>query len=346
MRYAYSQFREEQDEQEELEKLIRQGLQQGLRYLTDVDARPAGAAEPTANLWDNGEDVVDELDHVLRVRRLALDRFAKTSLLEGTPLGELELDFVPLYLHHRYQVEAAVKALGGFRYAYGVVGDGQDEMRPVDVEQQRRVLTSLLSALKAEELDIPDEVLHKLTPAADAGYEDRERFGGRTGRIFDWQAAAESAIDLVIGGILHPERAARLERDPRADWGLAKVLDEVRNAVFEDRALQGRQARLHRLVQNSVVQHLIELAGNPAAADGRGPWRKPSCVACRSSCRATRIRTLSVSTASSCVSWIVRLPPPRPPRRWRLRREAPSEASEVRFPGASPTALRPEGGCA
>ena len=89
-------------------------------YLTDADARPAGAAHPFANLWDDGKNPVRGLVEALDVRRIALDRFGRRNLEAGRPLAELEEVFVPLYLHHRYQVDAAVKMVGGTTYDHAM----------------------------------------------------------------------------------------------------------------------------------------------------------------------------------------------------------------------------------
>ena len=40
--------------------------------LSDADARPAGAAHPLANLWDNGDDPVASLRHEMDVRAIGL----------------------------------------------------------------------------------------------------------------------------------------------------------------------------------------------------------------------------------------------------------------------------------
>ena len=48
-----------------------------------------------------------------QVRRVALDRFGESAIPAGRPLATLEEALVPLYLHHRYQIDAAASALGG-----------------------------------------------------------------------------------------------------------------------------------------------------------------------------------------------------------------------------------------
>ena len=56
---------------------------------------------------DNGSDAVDELARMMRVRRIALERFSENVVRPGMPLALMEETLVPIYLSHRYQVEAA-----------------------------------------------------------------------------------------------------------------------------------------------------------------------------------------------------------------------------------------------
>ena len=83
IRYAYSQFPDQADEAKNLQKIIRQGVADGLLFLSDADARPAGAAHPLANLWDNGDDPVASLRHEMKVRAIGLERFGLDHLADG-----------------------------------------------------------------------------------------------------------------------------------------------------------------------------------------------------------------------------------------------------------------------
>ena len=65
-------------------------------YLTDQDARPFGAANPLANLWDNGDDPVQMLRHEMEVRRIGLAQFGLGNIPTGTPLSLLEAKLLPL----------------------------------------------------------------------------------------------------------------------------------------------------------------------------------------------------------------------------------------------------------
>lgn len=268
IRYAYSHFPPQADESLELERMIQEGFEDGLIYLTDEDARPAGAAQPLASLWDNGQDPVDRLEVELRVRRIALDRFGQENVLAGTPLAKLEEVLVPLYLHHRYQLAAAVKVLGGLDYRYALRGDGQPSARLLEPERQKKALQVVLRTLDPAELDLPDRVLELLLPRP-AGFErHREMFQGEMTPVFDPLTVAASSADATLKALLQPQRAARMvdfhRRDARQP-DFAEVLEGIRQAVFESPPESDRHRAVRRRVQAVVVANLIELASNPRA---------------------------------------------------------------------------------
>jgi len=268
IRYAYSQFAPGLDGAEELERLIDRGIREGLVFLTDQDARPAGAAQPLANLWDNGQDPVSQLEVELEVRRLALTRFGEDNVPPGTPLALLEEVLVPLYLHHRYQLTAAIKTLGGVDYRYKMRGDAQPPARPIAAEQQRRALRVALRTLEPQFLDLPDEVLNILLPRP-AGYRtNREMLDGRTAPIFDPLAAAATAADATVRGLVQRERAARMvdfhRRDP-SQPDFSEVLHALQEVAFGPNSDDGRLAAIRRRVQSVVVVALIDLAADPEA---------------------------------------------------------------------------------
>ncbi|MDQ3907495.1 MAG: zinc-dependent metalloprotease, partial [Acidobacteriota bacterium] len=122
--YAYAQAPPGADENEMLARIVQDGVARGMLFLTDQDARPFGAANPLANLWDNGDDPVAMLRHEMEVRRIGLSQFGLGNIPAGTPLSILEARLLPLYLHHRYQLQAAVKTVGGIYYTYSVKSGG------------------------------------------------------------------------------------------------------------------------------------------------------------------------------------------------------------------------------
>jgi hypothetical protein len=272
IRYAYAQFPPGTDEGAALEGILREGEERGLLYLTDEDARPEGSAHPKAHLWDNGPDAAAGLLHALRVREIGLQGFGERNIAAGQPIALLQEVLVPLYFHHRYQLEAATKVVGGLEYSYAVRGAGNAASRPVEAKQQRAALDAVLKVLAPETLDLPESVIALMLPRP-AGYNpNREMFTGLAGPAFDPVSAAASAADMAVQGLLRPERAARLvdfhRRDPSLP-GLEEVVDALVEVSFGGAAPKNpRHAELRRTVQWVVARRLIGLSGDSQASPG------------------------------------------------------------------------------
>jgi len=271
IRWAYGQHPPGADEAAAQGALMKDALQRGLVFLTDEDARPAGAAHPRAVLWDNGPDVVEALRQALAVRRIALSRFGEHNIAPGRPLALLQEVLAPVYFHHRYQLDGALKVVGGLDYSYAVRGDGQTVAKPVDGEVQRKALATILEAMEPEALDLPESVLAVLPPRP-AGYEPNpEMFPTAAAPAFDPLAAAAAAADMAVQGLLQPERAERLvdfhRRDPRLP-GFEEVLDALAKSSFSSGKEDARRAELRRAVQWVVVRRMIGLSSDPAASAG------------------------------------------------------------------------------
>ncbi|TFG71772.1 MAG: DUF5117 domain-containing protein, partial [Flavobacteriales bacterium] len=70
--YSYADFPEGTGEKQALNNILEESSKAGLRYITDQDARPMGGAHVYAHLWDNGKNVSNELDEVLKIREVAI----------------------------------------------------------------------------------------------------------------------------------------------------------------------------------------------------------------------------------------------------------------------------------
>ncbi len=272
IRWAYSEFPPGADERTELEKIVREALARDQLFLTDSDARSPASAHPRGSLWDNGADPVAALTRTLQVRRIALARFGEENVAVGTPLARLEETLATVYLHHRFQLVAAAKVIGGLEYSHAVRGDGQAEAKVVSGDRQRRALAAVLDTLAPSVLDLPEKVLRRLLPRAPELATSREQFGSRTAPVFDALGAAASAADLTLRVLLDPSRAARLvdfHRRSPATPDLSELLNRTIERIFVDATLLPmREAELARVVQRVLVDRLIDLSGNA----GAGPW--------------------------------------------------------------------------
>ncbi|HLG05740.1 MAG TPA: zinc-dependent metalloprotease, partial [Gemmatimonadales bacterium] len=262
IRYGYSDFAPGTDGAAALDGILAGGRGRGIVFLSDQDARPLGSAHPQTHLWDNGADAAAELDRVMRVRRAALDRFGEAAIRAGRPMALLEEALVPLYLYHRYQVEAAVKVVGGQYYTYALRGDGQQPLRPVSAPEQRRALLAVLATLSPRELAFPRSLLAMIPPRPPGFPVHRELFEKVTQPVFDAISPAAAAADPVAQLVFNPERAARLVQQHALDPampGLGEVIDSALAAV-RPAPDDEYQAEIGRSVQRVVIQRLMELA--------------------------------------------------------------------------------------
>ena len=269
VRYAYSQFAPGANEDAELDKIVNEGVANGMLFLGDQDARPAGGANPLANLWDNGPDPVAMLKHEMQVRRIGINQFGIQNIPTGTPLSELENKFLPLYLHHRYQLTAAIKTLGGVYYSFAMrTGNGPIPAKYNDIvpaDRQREALNVVLNTIDPAGLVIPDNIL-KLIPPTAYGYRSgrSELFAKRTNPTFDPIGAAEIAADVAISGLLEPNRAARMvdfnSRD-KANPHFREVVDAIIKMAWKPQP-DSRQTAIARAIQSLTVSRLMDLAAN------------------------------------------------------------------------------------
>lgn len=239
-----------------------------LRFVSDGDARSAADAQPWGSLWDNGADPVAELVHLMRVRRIALDRFGLESLSPGLPVNDLRRRLVPIWLYHRYQVEAVAKLIGGVDYGYPVAGAGVQTARPVPAETQRAALTAMLATLDPRELTLAPSLIAMLD-AQQSGDNDAqhsiELMQARTGRTFDAGAAAEVAADVTLDALFAPQRLNRLiDAAARGSDGptLTEVLDAVTTTAFRPTPADAAEAA--RRVQARTVLSLAKASRGTA----------------------------------------------------------------------------------
>ena len=85
-------------------------------------------------------NVIDGLANVMKVRAAALSRFGENNIREGAPMATLEDVLVPLYMYHRYQVEAVAKLVGGEDYTFSLRGKGDKAPQIIAPEEQWRAL--------------------------------------------------------------------------------------------------------------------------------------------------------------------------------------------------------------
>jgi len=242
IKYGYSVFPAGTDESARLNNILEENAQKGLFYVSDSDR-----------------------DH-------ALNRMGEDNIPEGMPLSELEKVMVPVYLMHRYQVEAVGKMIGGYEYGYAVRGGSEkDKVRPVDMESQMEAIAGLLRTLEPAVLAVPENLRGLIPPPAQGYSRTRESFKTTNGGGFDPLAMAAAAADNSLAFLLHPQRAARIieqnvlypdEKLPGLNDYLLFLSEQLEENLASSK---GYERELARVAHKRYVAHLLELAANTKA---------------------------------------------------------------------------------
>ena len=261
--YGYQDYPPGVDERQAGEGLLAAAGSRGITFISDADARPAGSAHPAVHLWDNGSDVTAELERMLTVRRAALERFGEHAIKTGAPLATIEEALVPLYLHHRYQTEAAVKSIAGAYYTYALRGDRQRPLQRVPAERQNQALAVVLRTVSPQTLALPQSVLATIPPRPFGYSMHSELFERWTGITFDAVSPAAAAAELTLTLLLNAERAARLVEQHALDVslpGLDAVLEQTQRALLHPDTRNEYEQEIGRAVQRVYVDRLMDLA--------------------------------------------------------------------------------------
>jgi hypothetical protein len=215
--YGYQVYPDTNSEQQGLNRLVVDARAKGFRYQSDPDSRQSNAANVEGHLWDNGADPVSELSRISEVRKVAMANFGIKTIKTGATLSSLEETFAPIYLLHRYQLDAAAKLIGGVSYEYELKGDylTAKGVNVVSGELQRGALAGMLNTLQSDFLSIPERLIHLITPKAYGESRNRESFKGRTGHTFDPISAAESAAGYSLNLLLKAERLNRVAQQQK-----------------------------------------------------------------------------------------------------------------------------------
>jgi len=170
---------------------------------------------------------------------------------------------VPLYMYHRYAVEAAASAVAGQDYIYAIRGDDRVATRWVPAAQQKAAIEALALSLKPSELALPKAALQKIPPRPSGWGMHRELFTRYTGDTFDPISPTAAAADVTIGFLLQPDRAARMIAQHAIDPslpGLEDVIKAMRAATFTAPASTSYEQEIRRATSRVLAEALMTLA--------------------------------------------------------------------------------------
>ena len=270
VRYAYTDFQENENEDIKLNQIIEEAVNKGLYFLSDSDSRPVGSANPFSHLWDNGEFPYKELNKLLEVRDLALKNIDLENLIDGEPYDRIEDILVPIYMLHRYQIESTAKAIGGVDYLYFVKNLNNDKVKFVNSKLQKESLESLLNVLNPKNLVLPDNLIEILSPRSFRNPRTRENFESNTGVTFDYINASSSVINHTLTFLINPERINRIYQQNMFGENILKLEDYlsiISNSIFSNKKMSLYESSINNNTSSLFLDHLFLAFNNSKTND-------------------------------------------------------------------------------
>ena len=260
--YGYSDFPDGEN-QEKLNGILNDAFGSGLKYITDQDARPVSGLHPEAHLWDNGNSPADELNRMMTIRRKVLDDFSQKAIRNGMPMSTIEEALVPIYLYHRYQVDATSKVIGGLNYSYAIRGNDQVVTQMIPAETQMKALDALLGTVSPQSLKLSESLLGEIPPRAFGFPRSRETFQSKAGPAFDYLAAVETAASVPFAYLFNADRFNRLltyKARSSTQPGVDKVLERTIAKVWRSPSTSSGDRSIEKVVEMEMLKQLMGLA--------------------------------------------------------------------------------------
>jgi hypothetical protein len=267
--WGYQDFAAGTNEKTALNTILTNATAKGLQFIADRDARPAGGLHPQAHLWDNGTDAVTALKEVMKVREKALSQFGEKNIRPGMPMAMLEDVLVPVYLFHRYQLEAVTKMVGGMYYTYALRGDGQTVTKALTKEEQSKALDAVIDCIDPKILVLPNRIA-QLIPPRPSGYDyTRELFKKRTGLAFDALSPAETAADFPLSFLFNSERMSRMvQYEVNGGLGAGTMIDRLIGKTWKAPRRTGMEKIIQQQTEQLLLTYLLALSIDDNASFG------------------------------------------------------------------------------
>lgn len=267
--YGYSDQGDARTQQALQVDLLADVAKRGLRYIGEADSRQKDGSQAYASLWDSGDDPIDQLGKLNKIRTKAIADFSSAALLPNEPLGELADAFAPIYLLTRYQIDAVAKFIGGTDYNYQSIGEGS-RWSYIAPQLQLTGLDALLNTLDAASLTVPQTLLDSLVPKAGNYHVTRESFDSGLGAINDPLGMAEVFSRHTVSLLLMPKRLNRVSQASMADseqLSVTTLLDKLFAATLyqEDKLglVEGVWMRVNAVVIDEVLATLHDPQTSP-----------------------------------------------------------------------------------
>ena len=258
--YSEDQSQSQAAEHDRLDSIVRSAIAKGIVW--------GNYQDPRWNSYDDGPDPVTWLKQVLPIRDALLARYGPQMLRPGEAKSMLTSRFPMVYLFHRYALAAAINVVGGATIPLSLSGDGQKPVNIWPSASQKAAIQLALQALRPSKLSISPALWKELAPVENAD-RDPEQFVSSAGYLFSPEDGARAVAEIVISGLLDPQRMERLAVISRQDAGAPSpeyVISAMVQAGFPATASTPEQKDLAGVVQAEIASHLMVLAADSKAA--------------------------------------------------------------------------------
>ena len=252
-------------ERRRLDAIVEKALKQGIFW--------GNYSDPRWNAYDDGPDPVTWLRETLPVRNALVAAYGPLMLRNREPVSNLAARFALVYLFHRYALAAAINTVGSARVPPALAGDGQKPLQIWNPQSQREALRLCLQALRPDQLEIPSRIWSDLVQHENQGL-DPEAYKSSAGYLFSPYDGARSIAEIVFGGLLDPERLARMDsihHYDNASPSAEEVISTLVKSIFAVRSGQSatvlhvNSTELSEVVQNELADRLMILAADENA---------------------------------------------------------------------------------
>jgi len=260
--WGYSQGSAGSDAEQErarLDAIVKASIAKGVTW--------GNYADPRWNAYDDGPDPVAWLKQVMPVRDALVAHYGTQMLRAGEPGSMLTSRFPLVYLFHRYALGAAINVVGSARIPLTLAGDGQPTVVAWPAESQKEALRLLAQSLRPSELAVPAAVWSKLAPTEN-GDSDKEQFNSSSGYLFTPQDGARAVSEIVVGGLLDPQRMERLAvivHQSQDGVSPSEVVSALVREGFQDNSPNGEAVEVNAPVQAQIAERLMLLSSDGAA---------------------------------------------------------------------------------
>ncbi|MFB2772005.1 zinc-dependent metalloprotease [Pelatocladus sp. BLCC-F211] len=267
IQYGYTQFSAATPTAEKpfLNEIAEKSDQPELTYATDEDMYDL---DPTADAWDNSNNVLVYSQWQLENARIIWDRLNQRGPVDGDSYSDVREQFGTVLGNYFQNIFYATKYIGGQSFYRVHPDDKQRKLpfQPVPLEKQRQALALLQKYVFAEDaFNFSPDLLNKLAPSRWRHWGSSPRIGRLDYPIHDWVLFMQS---LVLWDLLSGDRLSRLkdmEYKNKAENSLTlpELFDTLQNGIWtEVLKPQGKTVEissLRRGLQRRYVETLNEM---------------------------------------------------------------------------------------